>query len=112
MLYIPNTPMASLHASASPNTLVPAPEPIDVVIYGDGNKFHGAVMLGLTPAISGGDGTTPEMALRKLFLAVTETLKLFIPKVGIHQRNIHGGGVFDDDLITKDIKAAHDKSPP
>lgn len=58
-------------------------------------------MLGLKPAIEGTEEKTPEIAMNKLFLATCELLKLYLPKVLPHQRNIHGGGVFDDELIAK-----------
>lgn len=49
-------------------------------------------MLGVNPAIEGGEAPTLEGALRKLLIATSEMLHLFMPKLGSHQRNIHGGG--------------------
>ena len=63
-------------------------------------------MSGLTPAIEGDKATSPEGAMRKLFLATSELLKAYIPKVGSHQRNIHGGGVFDEEMISAEIVEA------
>ena len=63
-------------------------------------------MAGLTPAIGGAQAPTPEAAMRKLFVATAELLNTYIPKVGAHQRNIHGGGVFDEDLISVEIVQA------
>jgi len=48
------------------------------------------------PAIETEPTPNAETALRKLFAATCELLKMYIPKVGSHQRNIHGGGVFDE----------------
>ena len=62
-------------------------------------------MVGLTPAIEGDAAPTPESAMRKLLNSTAEMLAMFIPKVGAHQRNIHGGGVFDEDLIAGEIMA-------
>lgn len=59
-------------------------------------KYIAAIMLGLKPAIEGDTAMTPEGGMRKLFLATCELLKNYIPKVGAHQRNIHGGGVYDE----------------
>lgn len=61
-------------------------------------------MVGLTPAIEGASTSTPEGAIRKLFTATAEMLAEFIPKLGAHQRVIHGGGAFDEDLVAGDIK--------
>ena len=61
-------------------------------------------MVGLTPAIEGATTSTPEGALRKLLAATSEMLRLFIPKLGAHQRAIHGGGVFDEELVVGEIK--------
>jgi len=77
---------------------------IDVVVFGEGSTYIAAVMIGSIPAIEGADGSNPAAAMSKLLTATCELLKTYIPKVGAHQRNIHGGGVFDDDLIRDDIK--------
>jgi hypothetical protein len=77
---------------------------MDVVVFGtpekytvgSPEKYTAAIMLGLKPAIEGDTAPSPEGAMRKLFLATCELLKNYIPKVGAHQRNIHGGGVYDD----------------
>lgn len=61
-------------------------------------------MVGLTPAIEGSNAPTPESALRKLLSATAEMLCQFIPKLGAHQRVIHGGGMFDEDLIAGVIR--------
>ncbi|KAK5118646.1 hypothetical protein LTR85_008111 [Meristemomyces frigidus] len=74
---------------------------LDVVVFGHSTQFTAAVMVGLTPAIEGTEEKTPELAMNKLFLATCELLKLYLPKALPHQRNIHGGGVFDDELIAK-----------
>ncbi|KAF2207781.1 hypothetical protein CERZMDRAFT_102046 [Cercospora zeae-maydis SCOH1-5] len=76
--------------------------PLDIVIFGS-NEYTAAVMKGLTPAIEGDPAPTPELALRKLLVATCELLQMFMPKVGSHQRNIHGGGVFDESLISSDL---------
>ncbi|KAM3423840.1 hypothetical protein BST61_g1238 [Cercospora zeina] len=75
---------------------------LDIVIFGS-NEYTAAVMNGLTPAIEGDPAQTPELALRKLLVATCELLQMFMPKVGSHQRNIHGGGVFDESLISPDL---------
>ena len=89
----------------SQSTLIPAHangySDLDVVVFGEqlykqDSKFTAAVMVGLTPAIEGDPAPTPEAAMRKLFTSTCELLKMYIPKVGAHQRNIHGGGVFDE----------------
>ncbi|GIZ37072.1 hypothetical protein CKM354_000053500 [Cercospora kikuchii] len=79
-----------------------AHSPLDVVIFGN-NEYTAAVMKGLTPAIEGETAPTPELAMRKLLIATCELLQMFMPKVGSHQRNIHGGGVFDESLISSDL---------
>lgn len=72
--------------------------------------MRGALMLGLLPAIEGGEAGTAESALRKLLIAVTETTSLYIPKIGDHMRNIHGGGIFDEDLIAPELKDCQKKT--
>jgi hypothetical protein len=67
-------------------------------------------MVGLTPVIEGGAGTSPEVALRKLLMATCELLNTYMPKVGSHQRNIHGGGVFDEDAISSDLIGAQKRT--
>lgn len=79
---------------------------IHIIIFGEGKAFTAAVMAGLTPAIEGEEASTPEAAMRKLMLTTCEMLKGYVPKVGAHQRVVHGGGVFDEDLITAEIKKA------
>ena len=69
---------------------------MDVVVFGAPGEYIAAIMVGLVPAIEGDKAPVPEAAMRKLFLATCELLKTYIPKVGAHQRNIHGGGVFDE----------------
>ena len=83
---------------------------IDVVVFGNSNNYTAAVMLALTPAIEGEKAATMEGAMRKLLVATAELLNTYIPKVGDHQRNIHGGGVFDEDLISAEIVEARKKS--
>jgi hypothetical protein len=119
--------MVSPSNTSSINT--PRNDKIDVVVFGAGNEFIAAIMLGITPAVEGASGTTPEAALRKLLLATCELLDSFMPKVsfavstatlqmltvhpqvGSHQRNIHGGGVFDEDTISIELMQAQKKSP-
>lgn len=69
---------------------------MDIVVFGPQGKYIAAIMVGLKPAIEGDQALNPEGAIRKLFLATCELLTVYIPKVGAHQRNIHGGGVFDE----------------
>jgi hypothetical protein len=69
---------------------------MDVIVFGAPGEYVAAIMVGLVPAIEGDKALVPEAAMRKLFLATCELLKTYIPKVGDHQRNIHGGGVFDE----------------
>ena len=76
---------------------------LDVVVFGHTNEFTAALMAGLRPAIEGDKAPTPEGAMRKLLIATAELLNTYIPKVGTHQRNIHGGGVFDEDMISPEI---------
>lgn len=66
-------------------------------------------MVGVKPAIEAASAGTPEGALRKLLLATTELLNMYMPKLGSHQRAIHGGGVFDEDLISPDLAEAQKK---
>lgn len=62
-------------------------------------------MVGLTPAIESGTANTPEGAVRRLLLATADMLGQFIPKLGAHQRAIHGNnGSFDEDLVVGEIK--------
>ena len=91
-MLVPSTP----HTAATPTDL-------DIVIFGMTGAFTAAVMLGLTPAIEGPECTTPDMAMHKLLTATCELMNTFIPKLQGHQRNIHGGGVFDEDLIRKEL---------
>ncbi|CAK3802942.1 Hypothetical predicted protein [Lecanosticta acicola] len=67
-------------------------------------------MVGVTPAIEAGQAATPEGALRKLLLATAELLNQYMPKLGSHQRVIHGGGVFDEDVINPDLIEAQKKA--
>ena len=69
---------------------------LDVVVFGTSNNYMAALMVGLTPAIEGDPASSPDGALRKLLQSTCELLNTYIPKVGAHQRNIHGGGVFDE----------------
>jgi hypothetical protein len=82
---------------------------LEIVIFGLAD-YTAAVMVGITPSIEGASGTTPEAALRKLLLATCELLHGFMPKVGAHQRNIHNGGVFDEDTISTELMDAQRKS--
>ena len=88
------------------------PEEIEVVVFGTHPNFTGAIMVGLTPAIEGDASSSPEGALRRLLLATAELLAAFMPKVGSHQRNIHGGGVFDEDMVSPALIEALGKSSP
>ncbi|KAK3072261.1 hypothetical protein LTR53_002876 [Teratosphaeriaceae sp. CCFEE 6253] len=87
---------STTHTAATPTDL-------DVVIFGMTGAFTAAVMLGLTPAIESQECGTIDMAMHKLLLATCELLNTYIPKLEGHQRNIHGGGVFDEDLIRKEL---------
>ena len=92
----PNTP-----GVGSQSTLLPASTSyygdLDIVIFGTKEDYTAAVMVGLTPAIESTPAVSPEGAMRKLFISTCELLKIYIPKVGSHQRNIHvGGGVYDE----------------
>lgn len=96
---------------------------MDVVVFGSSNMYTAALsmypppqairllyadselVVGLTPAIEGDSAAAPESAMRKLLTSTAEMLACYIPKVGAHQRNIHGGGVFDEDLISGEILA-------
>ena len=91
---------------------------MDVVVYGTAPvgpfpapDYVAVLMVGLTPAIEGSKASSPEAALRKLLQATAELLKEYIPKVGAHQRAIHGGGVFDEDMISAEIIEAQRKGP-
>ncbi|KAK5109255.1 hypothetical protein LTR62_007237 [Meristemomyces frigidus] len=84
---------------------------IDVVVFGSSGSFVAAVMLGTTPAIEGPEAATPDLATRKLLLASCELLTQYIPKLGAHQRNIHGGGVFDEDLVSAVLIEAQKLNP-
>ena len=83
---------------------------LDVVVFGTPSEYTAALMVGLTPDIEGDKANSPEGAMRKLFTATCELLKTYIPKVGTHQRNIHGGGVFDEDLISGEVVEAQKKA--
>jgi hypothetical protein len=78
-------------------------EGMDVVVFGAPGEYVAAIMVGLAPAIEGDKAPGPEAAMRKLFLATCELLKTYIPKVGDHQRNIHGGGVFDEVSVSSGV---------
>lgn len=103
-----NTMPAQLANGESQTTLIPSLHyfsDLDVVVFGRG-EYTAALMVGLIPAIEGDKAPSPEAAIRKLFVATAELLNQYIPKVGAHQRNIHGGGVFDEDLICAEIVEA------
>lgn len=74
------------------------------MVFGAEKEFKAALMVGLTPAIEGGAALAPEAAIRKLLTATAEMLSEFIPKLGAHQRALHGGGLFDEDLIAGEIR--------
>nr|OQO24942.1 hypothetical protein B0A51_09079 [Rachicladosporium sp. CCFEE 5018] len=93
----------STFTANSSTTLMTSPGETAVVVFGQ-DKYIAAVMVGLTPAIESIECATPELAMRKLFTTVCEVLALHIPKLGIHQRAVHGGGCFDDDLIVESLK--------
>ncbi|KAK6414581.1 hypothetical protein LTR95_017706 [Oleoguttula sp. CCFEE 5521] len=90
-------------AANSSTTLTSGPREVAVVVFGQ-DKYIAAVMVGLTPAIESIECATPELAMWKLFTTVCEVLALHIPKLGVHQRAVHGGGCFDDDLIVESLK--------
>jgi len=69
-------------SAGSTNTLFNSPSDIEVTVFGQ-DKYIGAVMVGLKPAIEGPECATPELAIRKLFFTVCEVLALHIPKVSI-----------------------------
>ena len=106
------------HNIGSQSTLIQANvthcNDLDVVVFGELRKkdeghYTAAIMVGLTPAVEGDPAPSPEGAMRKLLAATCELLKVYIPKVGTHQRNIHGGGVFDEvsaDLATLALHSA------
>jgi hypothetical protein len=83
---------------------------LDVVIFGHSGAYTGAVMLGTTPAIEGIQGATPYAALNKLLLTTCEMLNSYIPKLGAHQRNVHAGGIFDEDLISVELMEAQKRA--
>jgi len=58
----------------------------------------------MQPAIESTECANPEAAIRKLLLTSCEMLNSFAPRMGGHQRAIHGGGVFNDDFINEDLK--------
>ena len=118
MLKTTNT-NASTQSCGSQTTLVPAGAnhycDLDIVIFGTAGsspEFTAAVMVGLTPAIEGDKGVTPEGALRKLLVSTCELLKTYIPKVGAHQRNIHGGGVYDEVSFRSRFATEQIPNPP
>ncbi|KAK5163636.1 uncharacterized protein LTR77_010585 [Saxophila tyrrhenica] len=115
LLLRPRTPTSpTLSGNTSSATLVAPPTDtgeIDIVVFGKATDFTAAAMVGLTPAIEGETARTADQALSKLFAATCELLQMYIPKVGSHQRNIHGGGVFDEDMISPKIQEAQKKSP-
>ncbi|EME47088.1 hypothetical protein DOTSEDRAFT_20897 [Dothistroma septosporum NZE10] len=106
-----NTRLPSQQSSA---TLVASPYPpagdLDIVIFGDGSSYTAALMVGITPVIEGGTSTTPEAAMRKLLLATSELLNDVMPKLGAHQRTIHGGGGVDTDYLNRDLIDAQKKA--
>ena len=88
---------------------------LDVVIFGEQTKqnegtYTAALMAGLTPAVEGGTGRSPEGAMRRLLLATCELLKMYMPKVGAHQRNVHGGGVFNEVSFRLGILSSRSRS--
>lgn len=83
---------------------------LEMVVVGHIGQYRAMVMLGTTPAIESEPGPTPESAVRKLFLATAELLTNYIPAMGGHQRNIHGGGVYDEDLISGKLSEVIKKS--
>lgn len=94
--------------SPANNTAGYSPTP-NIVVFGTAGTFTAAVMMGPAPAIEGGAGVTPEVALRKLLLTTAEVLDMYMPKVGAHSRNVHGGGIFDVDLLRQDVVEANIK---
>ncbi|QIX01751.1 hypothetical protein AMS68_007268 [Peltaster fructicola] len=90
--------------------LFPGDGDLHVVVSGESTRVRAMVMLGVQPAIEGGEATSPESALRKLLVAVAEIMSLYIPKIGDHMRNIHGGGIFDVDLIASELKEGQKES--
>ena len=98
----PLSPLSSHDPPLSPLTNTP---PQDIVLFGSDKEYTAAVMVGLTPAIESGTANTPEGALRRLLLATCDMLSMFIPKLGAHQRVIHGNnGDFDEDLVAGEVK--------
>lgn len=98
-----------------------SPSDLDVVVFGH-IDYTAAITVGITAAVEvrslelpmspvvadaflrpqGPPANSPEGAIRKLLTTTCELLNTFMPKVGSHQRNINGGGVFDEDLINAD----------
>ncbi|KAF2478841.1 hypothetical protein BDY17DRAFT_314083 [Neohortaea acidophila] len=88
-------------AATAQNTPTTTHHPeLEMVVVGHAGQYRALIMLGATPAIESEPCPTPESAVRKLFLATAELLTNYIPAMGGHQRNIHGGGVYDEDLIS------------
>ncbi|KAK4505906.1 hypothetical protein PRZ48_003871 [Zasmidium cellare] len=79
------------------------PDNLEVVVFGDGNEFKAAVVSGIQPVIEGATASAPEGAVRKLLMSTCELLNTIMPKLGSHQRNIHGGGVVDEDFLSRDL---------
>ncbi|EMC96527.1 hypothetical protein BAUCODRAFT_24286 [Baudoinia panamericana UAMH 10762] len=94
---------------------------LNVVVFGTNAAYTGAVVIGLRPAIEGPECSTPHLALARLLTTTCELLaryvgpqnlrravsliieRSYVPKLSAHQRNIHGGGVFDEDLISPEL---------
>ncbi|KAF7194068.1 hypothetical protein HII31_04589 [Pseudocercospora fuligena] len=83
---------------------------IDIVIFSDNGKYTAAIMVRMTPAVEGPQCPTPEASLLKLLNATCELLNAHMPKLGSHQRNIYGGGVYDEDFISSELIEAQTRS--
>ncbi|KAF2162041.1 hypothetical protein M409DRAFT_27421 [Zasmidium cellare ATCC 36951] len=90
-------------STTTTGTSTTSPANLEVVVYGDGSEFKAAVVCGIYPVIEGATGISPEGAMRKLLLSSSELLNTIMPKLGSHQRNIHGGGVVDEDFLSRDL---------
>jgi len=83
---------------------------LDVVVFGQTGRYVAALMAGLIPAIEAEPAPSVEAAMRKLMSSTAEMLHTFIPKIGSHQRNIHGGGVFNESLLSPELLEAQKNS--
>ena len=93
------------------------------MVYGHSGAYTATVLVGVKPAISKKPITTHHIlaltvhtegpaaahidkALAGLLSATCELLNAYAPKVLPHQRSIHGGGAFDEDMISQVLVGA------